>query len=185
MDATLLWPLSGVAGMIEDGAMAPDFSLPGIVDGEPEYYNLLDPLQAGSAALLLWYPVDFVPTITPDLVAAGEWLDRDDLVVWGISSDSLFAHEEYAATREIDIPLLSDLHVSIADAYDVVAEDVRGHAGVPERAVFVVDPDWTVRYAWHSEDPLSEPAHSPFVGAAETLSTVLAEPFEAPPVSYQ
>jgi peroxiredoxin len=171
--------------MIEDGATAPDFSLLGIVDGEPEYYNLMDPLRDGSAALLLWYPVDFVPTITPDLVAAGEWLGREDLVVWGISSDSLFAHEEYAQTRDIEIPLLSDLHGSIADAYDVVSEDFRGHAGVPERAVFVIDPDWTVRYAWRSDDPLSEPAQSPLVGAAETLSTVLEEPFEAPTVSYQ
>ena len=171
--------------MIENGATAPDFSLPGIVEGEPEYYNLMEPLGEGTAALLLWYPVDFVPTITPTLVAASEWNDREDLVVWGISSDSLFAHEAYAETRDIEIPLLSDLHVSIADAYDIVSEDFRGHAGVPAWAVFVIDSDWTVRYAWRSDDPLSAPAESPLVGAADVLSTVLGESVEAPTVSAE
>lgn len=166
--------------MLEVGSTAPDFSLPGIVDGEPEYYNLMDPLREGRAALLLWYPVDFVPTVTPDLVAAGEWLDRDDLVVWGISSDSLFAHEEYAETRDIEIPLLSDLHATIADAYDVVHDDFRGHAGVPKRAVFVVDPDWTIRYAWRSDDPLTEPAESPLEGVADALSAVLETSVSTP-----
>lgn len=170
--------------MIEDGATAPDFSLPGIVDGQPAYYNLMDPLREGCAALLLWYPVDFVPTITPDLLAASEWLDRDDLVVWGISSDSLFAHEEYADTRGVEIPLLADLHATIADAYDVVHEDFRGHAGVPKRAVFVVDPDWTVRYAWSSDDPLSTPAESPLVGAVDVLASILEESVETPDVTY-
>ncbi|ACV12598.1 alkyl hydroperoxide reductase/ Thiol specific antioxidant/ Mal allergen [Halorhabdus utahensis DSM 12940] len=168
--------------MIEDGSTAPDFSLPGIVNGQPEYYNLMDPLRDGRAALLLWYPVDFVLTITPDLVAAGEWLDRDDLVVWAISSDSLFAHEEYAETRDIEIPLLSDLHATIADAYDIVHEDFRGHAGVPKRAAFVVDPDWTIQYAWNSDDPLTEPTESPLVGAADSLSAVLEAPIELPAV---
>jgi len=182
-DGRLLGVHPGEGGMIEEGATAPDFSLPGIVDGQPAYYNLMDPLREGCAALLLWYPVDFVPTITPDLIAAGEWLDREDLVVWGISSDSLFAHEAYAETREVAIPLLSDLHATIADAYDIVHEDFRGHAGVPKRAVFVVDPDWTIRYAWHTDEPLTAPAESPLVGAADVLSSVLGDPFEAPTIT--
>lgn len=168
--------------MIDEGSTAPDFSLPGIAAGQPEYYSLVEPLQEGRAAVLLWYPVDFVPTITPDLVAAGEWLDREDLVVWTISSDSLFAHEAYAETRAIVIPLLSDLHATIADAYDIVHEDFRGHAGVPKRAVFVVDSDWTVRYAWETDDPLTEPAESPLVGAADVLSAVLGESIPTPTV---
>lgn len=164
---------------------APDFSLPGIHEGTPEYYNLMDPLREGKAALLLWYPVDFVPTITPDLVAAGAFADREDLVVWAVSSDSLFAHEEYAETRGIDVPLLSDLHVGIADAYDAVYEDFRGHSGVPARAVVVVDPDWTVRYAWETDDPLTAPAESPLVGAADALSEVLGERIDPPAVEYE
>mgnify|MGYP000687031853 CR=1 FL=1 len=179
----LLRALPRVSDMIENGSTAPDFSLPGIADGQPDYYNLMDPLRAGRAALLLWYPVDFVPTITPDLVAAGGWLDRDDLVVWGISSDSLFAHEAYADTRDIEIPLLTDLHATIADAYDVVHEDFRGHAGVPKRAVFVVDPDWTIQYAWSSDDPLSAPAESSLVGAADALSGVLGDPISLPAIA--
>lgn len=161
--------------MIEEGMKAPDFSLPGIYRGEPEYYDLHRFVGRGSTAVLLFYPVDFVPTITPSLRAAGAvgWAERGDVVVWAISSDSLFAHEEYAETRDIDLPLLSDLHAGIADGYDVVHDDFRGHAGVPKWSVFVVDDDWVVRYAWSTDDPLATPPQSPLVGAAEALDEIV------------
>lgn len=168
--------------MIEIGMKAPDFSLPGIYRGEPEYYDLHRFVGRGSAAVLLFYPVDFVPTITPDLRAVGEagWNDRDDLIAWGISSDSLFAHQEYAETRGIDLPLLSDLHVGIADGYDLVYEDWRGHAGVPRRAIVVVDDDWEVRYAWSTDDPLETPADSPLEATAETVTELLGDSVSVP-----
>lgn len=146
------------ARMIDPGMKAPDFSLPGIVDGQPDYYDLHRFVGHGHAAVLYFYPTDFVPTITPDLQALSDagWHDRSDLVVWAISSDSLFAHEEYAKTRDIGFPLLSDLHVGIADGYDAVLEDWRGHNGVPDRGIVVVDDDWTVQLAT-STDPLAEP----------------------------
>lgn len=165
--------------MISEGAIAPDFSLPGIVGGEPSYYDLVRPLDRGRAALLLWYPFDFVPTITPDLLAASAWADRDDLVVYGISSDSLFAHEAYAAREDIAIPLLTDGHATIADAYGIVADELRGHHQVPGRAVVVIDPDWTVAFAWRAADPLAA-SGAPLDAAAASLDEVLDAPIEAP-----
>ena len=173
--------------MLEAGGTAPDFSLPGIVDGEPSYYDLHRPLRDGCAAVLLFAPVDFVPTITPDLVAAGEaeWRDRDDVVTWAITADSLFAHDAYATHHGIEIPLLTDRFAGIADAYDVVHDEFRAHRDVPRRAAFVVDPDWTVQFAWESDDPTQLPDDSPLDGVAAALSTILGEDVAAPAVQYE
>lgn len=172
--------------MLEEGGTAPDFSLPGIVGGEPAYYNLYEPLRDGSVAVLLFAPVDFVPTITPDLVAAdAAWSDREDVVTWAITADSLFAHEAYAERDGIDVPLLTDRFSSIADAYGVVHEEFRGHRDVPMRAAFVVDTDWTVRFAWASDDPTQVPAESPLAGVADALSEALDAAIAAPDVSYE
>ena len=156
--------------MIERGMKAPDFSLPGIVDGQPDYYDLHRFVGNGHVAVLYFYPTDFVPTITPDLQALSDagWHDRSDVIVWGISSDSLFAHEEYAETRGIEFPLLSDLHVGIADGYDAILEDWRGHNGVPDRGIVVVDDDWTVASVADLA-PLDEPDLKPLVAAMETV----------------
>lgn len=173
--------------MLPEGATAPDFSLPGIVGGQPSYYDLYEPLRDGATAVLLFAPVDFVPTITPDLVAAGEadWRDRDDVVTWAITADSLFAHEAYAEHEGVDVPLLTDRFASIADAYDVVHDEFRGHRDVPRRAAFVVDADWTVQFAWASDDPTDVPATSPLVDVADALSSVLETPVEPPSVAYE
>ncbi|AWB26852.1 redoxin domain-containing protein [Halococcoides cellulosivorans] len=166
--------------MLSEGAVAPDFSLPGIVDGEPAYYDLVQPLDQGRAALVLFYPCDFVPTITPELRAASAWADRDDLVVYGISADSLFAHEAYADREGITITLLTDTHATIADAYDLVAEEVRGHHQVPARAVLVIAPDWTIRFGWTTDDPLAPTDGAPLRAAAACLDEILDASIDPP-----
>jgi len=173
--------------MLEEGATAPDFSLPGVHAGEPRYYELVRELRAGRTAVVLFAPTDFVPPITPDLVAAGEapWRDREDVVTVAITSDSLFAHQGYAEDAGIDCPILTDRFASIADAYDVVHDEWRTHHDVPRRAAFVVDPEWTVRFAWAAADPLATPEPSPLVGVADALSAVLDEDVPAPDVSYE
>lgn len=173
--------------MLQEGGTAPDFSLPGIAGGDPEYYELYRPLGAGSVAVLLFAPADFVPTITPDLVAASEapWTDRDDVVTWAITADSLFAHEAYAAHREVDVPLLTDRFAGTADAYGVTIEEFRGLRDVPGRAAFVVDADWTVRFAWAADDPAAVPDESPLAGVAAALSELLEADFDAPRVAYE
>lgn len=45
-----------------------------------------------------------------------------------------------------------------------------------------IDPDWTIQYAWKTDEPLTEPAESPLVGVAEALSAVLGEPVVRPTV---
>ena len=161
--------------MLDAGMKAPDFSLPGIVDGQPDFYDLHLHVGRGSAAMLVWFPADFMPRVTDDLraLSAAGWHDREDLVVWGISGDSLFAHQAYAEREGIAFPLLSDTHSTIADAYAAVYEEFRGQPAVPEYGVCAVGTDWTVLYGWGAEDPFADHGGEPFERAREELGAAL------------
>ena len=75
--------------------------------------------------------------------------------------DSPFANKAFAAANRLSFPLLSDFGGEVARAYGGVHEDFLGIPGytVAKRAVFVLDPDGVVRYAWVSEDPGVEPPY--------------------------
>lgn len=173
--------------MLKEGQKAPDFSLPGVVYDEPEMYDLHRYVEPGTAVLLAVAPATFVPNCEDDLRALADagWHERDDVTVWGLSADSLFASAAFAERYDVGFPLLSDFHAAIADSYDAVLDDWRGHRQIPERGLAVIDDDWTVQYAWETDDPFETPSPSPFSGAAETLSALLDEQFEPPTVEYR
>lgn len=173
--------------MLSEGVTAPDCSLPGVHGGELVLFDLYDHLRDVDAAVLLFAPASFVPTITPDLAAASraEWTERDDVLTWAITPDGPFAHEAYAAERGIDCPLLTDRFGGTADAYGVTLDSFMGLSDVPDRAAFVLDGDWTVEFAWRAEEPLAVPAESPLVGVADALSELLGEAVAPPDVDYE
>ena len=68
--------------MIREGQKAPDFSLPGVEDGDPDIYELHRAI--GDDAVLLWFvPSTFLPTATAELCAIRDagWHDLPDLEV--------------------------------------------------------------------------------------------------------
>jgi peroxiredoxin len=69
---------------------------------------------------------------------------------FGISRDSAWTHIAWAQTLDLSFPLLSDFNGEAVRAFGI-ARDFRGHAGVPERSAFLVEPDGTVRGAWRYE----------------------------------
>jgi len=84
--------------MVRTGETAPDFIAPAAVGEAAQELELFRLVEDNAAVVLLFYPVDFVPAPTADLVAVAEagWHDRDDVAVVGISADSLYAHTAYA-----------------------------------------------------------------------------------------
>lgn len=63
--------------------------------------------------------------------------------VVGVSVDSRFANAAWAAQIGVTFPLLSDFypHGAVTERYGVL-----NPRGMPERAIFVIDKDGTVRY---------------------------------------
>jgi len=146
--------------MIRVGQQAPEFTLPGAAVGTIETHGLSEYTDRGWAVILVFYPFDFHPACTDQWCSLrdADWLTLlDDVVVLGVGSDGAYAHREYAATHNIQFPLLSDTDGRVSRAYGVLAEEFEGHRDVPSRATFVVDPDRVVQFAWAAGGPDEQP----------------------------
>jgi peroxiredoxin len=150
--------------MLQPGDDAPDFELIGSAGDDPTPYRLSDHLGDGPV-VLAFYPQDFSPTCTEELCTLHEG-DFFEFVpgvdLFGVSTDGVYSHKEFAAKHGFNFPLLSDPEGEVAEAYDVRYEESLTFEGadvgrLTRRALFVVDTDQTVRYAWAADDPETLP----------------------------
>jgi peroxiredoxin Q/BCP len=129
--------------MIEVGQSAPEFTLPGVCDGERRDYTLSE--YRGRPVVLAFYPGDFTPGCTRQMCSY-----RDDLakfndtgaVLLGISPQDIDSHERWAEKKGFHFPLLADTDKNVIEAYGVGAPLI----GV-RRSVFVVDANGVVRFS--------------------------------------
>ena len=127
---------------VEVGEEAPDFTLPGIVDGERRDYTLSE--YRGHKVVLAFYPGDDTPGCTRQMCSYRddiEKFDNVDAVLLGISPQDVDSHERWAAKRNFHFPLLADTDKKVIDLYGV-----RGKLIPVKRSVFVIGPDGIVRF---------------------------------------
>jgi len=144
--------------MLEPGAPAPTFSLPGAADGEIDEFGL--PAEPERVHVIVFYPMDFSPACTTEMCTLRDvelFGLEDDVRLLGISVDSAYSHRAFADANGLGFPLLSDRLGETAAAYGVLADEIEGHPDVARRAVFVVDPHRTIQYAWSAEDVELQP----------------------------
>ncbi|MGM9613366.1 MAG: thioredoxin-dependent thiol peroxidase [Butyricicoccus sp.] len=106
--------------MLEAGTKAPEFTLPD-KDGNP--VCLTD--FRGKKVVLYFYPKDNTPGCTREacaFAAAYEGFRAKDVVVIGVSKDSVASHQKFAAKHELPFILLSDPELQAIQAYDVWKE---------------------------------------------------------------
>lgn len=152
------------------GQKAPDFSL---VDTDLKSRSLAE--FKGKKLILAFYPAAFTGVCTQELCAF-----RDNLsqlgnlgaAVLGISVDSPFANKAFAERNQINFPLLSDYGREAISSYDIRFPDLAGLKGytVAKRAVFVLDREGVIRYAWISEDPKKEPNYEEVNQAVQQIA---------------
>ena len=157
-----------VSPVIEEGVAAPTFTLPALVDGVHRQVALEEYLGE-DVVILAFYPGDFNPACDEesDLDELDLFTMQKDVTVLGIGPDTLYAHEAFADAYDLHIPLLSDTRREVAELYDVAFEDDAGQDLV-ERAVFVVDHDGDVAYAWSTRDMEALPS-------TETIKDAIGE----------
>lgn len=113
-------------------------------------FNFFDYI-AGSYALLVFYVADFSSLCPVEIgrfdLAYDEFVKRNVKIV-AVSVDSLSAHlawrkfsAEEGGIGNVRFPLVSDIGKFISRDYKVLQED-----GTSQRAVFLVDPDFVIRY---------------------------------------
>ena len=106
--------------MIEIGMNAPDFTLP---DSEGNERTLSD--FRGKRVVLYFYPKDNTPGCTRQACAfAGAYKEFEarNVVVIGISRDSVASHQKFAEKYELPFILLSDPDRVAIEAYGVWQE---------------------------------------------------------------
>ncbi len=147
------------------GQKAPEFKL---VDTERKERSLSEFL--GKKTVLAFYPGAFTGVCTKEMCALRDSMTRfSDLhaQVVGISVDAPFATKAFAKLNNLEFPLLSDWTRQVSKTYCGLHEDFAGLKGysTSKRAVYVLDAQGIVRYAWVSEKPGVEPNYDELTAA--------------------
>jgi peroxiredoxin len=159
-------PLSRPAiPVLEAGMPAPDFTL----QATPDQKITLSELR-GTPVVIAFYPADWSPVCGDELGlfnAALAELRRLGAQLIAISVDSAWSHTAYATQRKLHFPLLSDFEPKgeVARSYGVY----RAKEGVCERALFVLDGNGIVRWAYVSPITVN-PGVDGILGALEQMN---------------
>ncbi|CCQ33345.1 Monooxygenase protein [Halorhabdus tiamatea SARL4B] len=147
--------------MLSPGEQPPAFTLPAVVEGDVETLSLAEYL-GDRIVILAFYPGDFNPACgeESDLEELDLFTMQPDVAVIGVAPDTVFSHRAFAEEYDLAIPLAADTRGEVAEAYGVAFEDDHGQH-LAERAVFVVDLDGVVQYAWSSQDLQQVPPAEP------------------------
>jgi len=153
----------------EAGDTAPDFTRP-LVNGEYWEDASLSDVVAEGPTLLTFHPMDGA---FPTTYVWNEYDDRgfaEDVQVVGLSISSPYEHKDLIESRGIDARLFSDPANGVAERYDIV-NDLDGMAGIsePRPAVFVLDADRVVQYAWVAGEWPEFPDYDAVEAAIEDL----------------
>ena len=106
--------------MLEVGTKAPDFELP---DQDGKMHKLSDYL--GKKVILYFYPKDNTPGCTKQAIGYSERVEtfgEQNVVILGISKDSVASHKKFEEKQELKITILSDPEKTVIAAYDVWKE---------------------------------------------------------------
>ena len=153
--------------MIEIGMKAPDFTLS---DKDGNSVSLSDFL--GKKVVLYFYPKDNTPGCSRQacaFAAAYEGFKTRDVVVIGISKDSVASHLKFAQKYDLPFILLSDPELQVIQAYGVWQEKKlygKVSMGVV-RTTFLIDEQGNIEKVM--------PKVKPDTNAAEILSYLTGE----------
>ena len=154
--------------MVDVGDDAPDFTVP-LADGDVQSFTLSEHLDE-APIVLAFFPGAFTSVCTTEMCTFEEELAGfEDLgaTVFGVSVDMPFSQNVFREQNDLSFGMLSDNDKEVIDAYDVRMDfDALGVYGLAKRAVFVVNGDGEVTYAWVSDDPGVEPDYDEVEEAA-------------------
>lgn len=148
--------------MLEVGMKAPDFTLP---DQNGNEVSLSD--FAGKKVVLYFYPRDNTPGCTRQACAFAqsyEAFKSQDVVVIGVSKDSVASHLKFVQKYELPFILLSDPDLQAIQEYDVWKEKKmygKVSMGVV-RSTYIIGEDGTIEKVM--------PKVKPDTNAADILS---------------
>jgi thioredoxin-dependent peroxiredoxin len=128
--------------------VAPDFSLR---SDTGEVYSLVG--CKGKFVILYFYPKDNTSGCTAQACQFRDLeplLQQKNVIVLGVSRDSLKSHHKFRENHQLNFPLLSDEDGEVCQKYGVWVEKSmygRKYFGI-ERSTFLIAPDGKIQYIW-------------------------------------
>lgn len=151
------------------GRRAPNFTLPwankdgvGAADAPYELWRDL-----GKTVVLAFYPKDFTSGCTAELRTFAEQYDSlfgPNVVVLGISADSLESHVRFASSLDLPFRLLSDPGQTVARKFGSNGQEYM------RRTVYVIGPKGAVTYRNLSFNALDPKHYAELAGAVRAAS---------------
>ena len=113
-----------------------------------KFTDVSDASVKGKWSVFFFYPADFTfvcPTELGDLADQYAEFQKLNVEIYGVSTDTHFAHKAWHDTSEtvkkIQYPLVGDPTHLLARNFDVLIEEV----GLADRGTFVVDPEGKIQ----------------------------------------
>ena len=159
-----------LADHVAEGDTAPDFTRP-LVNGEYWEDVSLSSLADEGPVLLVFHPMDGA---FPSTYVWSELRDRDlggRVAVVGLSVSDPYAHKRFVEDRGMDYRLFSDPGAAVAREYGIEHE-LDGMTGIaePRPAVFLLDAERTVEYAWVASEWPEFPDYDEVEAAVDRLA---------------
>lgn len=141
--------------MLTKGMKAIDFTLP------DAFGNLISlQMYQGKKIVLYFYPKDNTSGCTKQacaFAAAYDEFKRNDIVVIGISKDSVKSHQNFAKKYDLPFLLLADPELQAIQAYDVWKEKKlygKTYMGVV-RATYIINESGIIEHVFEKANPAS------------------------------
>ena len=151
------------------GETAPPFTRPLVGDEFWEDRSLTEVVDGPT--LLLFHPMDgaFQTTYLYNEIDDRGW--TADVSVYGLSISSPYEHKRLLDERGEGVRVFSDPSAAIIERYGV-EHDIDGMAGITEArpAVFLLDSDRVVRYAWVAGGHPDSPDYDAVEAAIDALT---------------
>lgn len=137
--------------MLQTGSKAPEFSLIG--DDNNQY-----PLSGyrGSWVVVYFYPKDDTPGCTTEACMIRDNYEQFaelDIMVFGISADSVESHKKFKEKYDLPFILLSDIERDVIQEYDA-----QNALGGTKRVTFVINPAGIIARIYANIDPATHAA---------------------------
>ena len=141
----------------------------------------------GKWSVFVFYPADFTfvcPTELEDLANTYSEFQKLGVEIYGISTDTHFAHKAWHDTSEaikkVTYPLIGDPTTVLSRAFDVLIEE----EGLAYRGTFVINPEGKIKIAEIHDNGIGRDA-SELLRKVKAAQYVASHPGEVCPAKWQ